>query len=155
MGNDNPKLRVPLFYEHEEPEDYKTYIYGSDPDDDTFGKALKRYADELGLTQGLLAELTGISRSSFSCYFNDRRSIGYEYLILLCVALRLHPLRQEYLFSFTSHKVRRSDPRYYIFKSFLAGCAFMEKYTVKALSEKLTAEHKKPLIPKKETSGHE
>ncbi len=154
MNNEKTKLRVPLFTEREEPENYETYINGAVPDD-TFGKALKRYAKESGLTQGQLAELTGISRSGFYYYCKDQRKIGYEYLIILCIALRLHPMRQKYLFSFTPYKVRKSDPRYYIIKSFLAGCAFMEKYTVEALCEKLRAENKEPLISKKETSGNE
>ena len=155
MNNEKNKFSVPLFSKRDEPKDYKTYIYGSEPDEDTFGKALKRYADEIGITQAQLAELTGISRSSFYSYYNDRRNIGYEYLIIVCVALRLHPMRQEYLFSFTSHKIRRSDPRYFTIKSFLANCAFVENYTVEALCEKLKAENKEPLISKKRTSGDE
>lgn len=159
MNDDTAGLRVPLFIEVEEPENYELYIYGTldaaKRKKDTFGKALRRYAGDSGLTQGQIAVLTGISWSCYYYYCNDLRKIGYEYLILLCVALRLHPMRQEYLFSFTPHKVRRSDPRYYIIRRFLANCAFMEKYTVKALNENIKAENKEPLISKKRTSGNE
>jgi transcriptional regulator with XRE-family HTH domain len=154
MNNESTELRVPLFYEGEKSKNYELYICGNEPDD-TFGKALKRYTDEIGLTSGQIAELTGISRSGIYYYYRDLRKIGYEYLILLCVALRLHPMRQEYLFGFTPHKLRLSDPRYYIFKSFLTNCAFMEKYTVKALNEKLRAENKEPLVSKKRKSDNE
>lgn len=157
MNNDS-KLRVPLFTEGNEPEDYELYIYGTldvaERKQDSFGKALKRYADEVGLTQEQIAALTGISRSCFYYYCNDLRKIGYNYLILLCVALRLHPMRQEYLFTFTPHKVRRSDPRHFIIHSFLVNCAFMEKYTVDALNEKLRAADKEPLISKKKAGGN-
>ena len=37
----------------------------------------------------------------------------------------------------------------------LANCAFMEKYTVKALNECIKAEGKEPLISKKRTAGNE
>lgn len=154
MNNESTKLLVPLFSEKTEPEDYDLYITGNEPDD-TLGKALKRYADELGLRPGQVTDLTGISRSGIYSYYKDQRNIGYENLILLCVGLRLHPLRQDYLFSFTSHKVRKSDDRYYTLKSYLANCAFIEKYTVKALNDKLRADKKQPLISKKRSSGNE
>lgn len=76
---------------------------------------------------------------------------------LYCSVLHsgFHPLRQEYLFSLTPHKVRKSDPRYSIIRLFLANCAFMEKYTVKALNECIKAEGKEPLISKKRAGGNE
>ena len=140
MSDNNDGLYVRLFTEREEPEDYERYIHGPEPDSDTIGKALKRFSDDSGITQGQISLLTGISRSCLYYYCKDQRKIGYENLILLCVALRLHPLRQEYLFSLTPHKVRKSDPRYSIIRLFLANCAFMEKYTVKALNECIKAE---------------
>ena len=155
MSDNNDGLHVRLFTEREEPEDYERYIHGPEPDSDTIGKALKRFSDDSGITQGQISLLTGISRSCLYYYCKDQRKIGYENLILLCVALRLHPLRQEYLFSLTPHKVRKSDPRYDIIRLFLANCAFMEKYTVKALNECIKAKGKEPLISKKRAGGNE
>ena len=155
MSDNNDGLYVRLFTEREEPEDYERYIHGPEPDSDTIGKALKRFSDDSGITQGQISLLTGISRSCLYYYCKDQRKIGYGNLILLCVALRLHPLRQEYLFSLTPHKVRKSDPRYDIIRLFLANCAFMEKYTVKALNECSKAEGKEPLISKKRAGGNE
>lgn len=55
MNNDDTaKPRVPLFTEGKEPESLELYIFGTlnalEREQDTFGKALKRYADESSLT---------------------------------------------------------------------------------------------------------
>ena len=53
MNDDTAGLRVPLFIEREEPENYELYIYGTldaaKRKKDTFGKALRRYACDSGL----------------------------------------------------------------------------------------------------------
>ena len=73
MNDDTAGLRVPLFIEREEPENYELYIYGTldaaKRKKDTFGKALRRYACDSGLT--------GISRFCYYYYCNDLRKIGY------------------------------------------------------------------------------
>lgn len=60
--NNDDKLRVPLFTENNEPEDYELYIYGTldvvEYKQNSFGKALKRYLDEAGLTQANKYSLT-------------------------------------------------------------------------------------------------
>lgn len=148
MNDETVKPHVPLFTECDEPEDYERYIHG-DEEVDSLGKALKRYVKETGLSRKQIEILTGISKTSFYYYYKDKKRISYEYLIMLCVALRLHPLRQEYLFSFIPAVIKESDARYYELRSFLANCAFIEECTLDALNVKLRAKGKEPLIPKK------
>lgn len=91
MNDDSIKPRVPLFTEKPEPKDYKRYILGNGDEKDSFGKALKRYVADTGLSVTQLELLTGISKSSFYYYYNDKKKIGYEYLIILCVASQASP----------------------------------------------------------------
>ena len=71
---DNELIKVPLYTEREEVTDFDMYIYGTKnanaQKQDFFGKALKRYADDIGVNAGELARLTGISKSSVNYYFN-------------------------------------------------------------------------------------
>lgn len=68
MNNEPVKPYVPLFTERKKPVDYESYIYGDEREVDSLGRALKRYADEIGLTRKQLESLTGISRTSFYYY---------------------------------------------------------------------------------------
>lgn len=100
---DNNKLtRVPLYVERKEVTDFDMYIYGTknaeEQEQDFFGKALKHYTDDIGISAGKLAKLTGISKSAVNYYFSGERQVRFNMLIALCLALRLHPLRTEYLF---------------------------------------------------------
>ncbi len=132
--NDNRLIKVPLYSEREEVTDFEMYIYGTKNSEeqkhDSFGNALKRYADYIGVNAGELARLTGISKSSVSYYFSGERQVGFNTLIALCLALRLHPLRTEYLFEFTHFKLRKSDSRYYVIKEYLSGCAYEERFSL-------------------------
>ena len=118
--NDNRLIRVPLYTERKEVTDFDMYIYGTKNADekahDSFGKALKRYADDIGVNAGDIARLTGISKSSVSYYFNGERQVGFNTLIALCLALRLHQLRTDHLFELTHFELQKSEPRYYIIK---------------------------------------
>lgn len=100
MSDNNDGLYVRLFTEREEPEDYERYIHGPEPDSDTIGKALKRFSDDSGITQGQISLLTGISRSCLYYYCKDQRKIGYENLILLCVALKVNEIVEEFTKNF-------------------------------------------------------
>lgn len=75
--NDNRLIKVPLYSEREEVTDFEMYIYGTKNSEeqkhDSFGNALKRYADYIGVNAGELARLTGISKSSVSYYFSGER----------------------------------------------------------------------------------
>ena len=70
-------------------------------------------------------------------YFSGERQVGFNMLIALCLALRLHPLRTEYIFELTHFKLRKSDPRYYIIKEYLSGCAYEEKFNLHACQMRL------------------
>ena len=78
--------------------DFEVYIYGTkdaeEQKQDSFSKALKRYADDSGINAGELAKLTGISKSAVKYYFSGERQVGFNMLIALCLALRLHHSEQ-------------------------------------------------------------
>ncbi|MDE6679164.1 MAG: helix-turn-helix domain-containing protein [Ruminococcus sp.] len=153
--NNNRLIKVPLYTERKKITDFDMYIYGTKNADeqkqDSFGKAMKRYADDIGVNTSDLAKLTGISKSSVSYYFNGERQVGFNTLIELCLALRLHPLRTEYLFELTHFELRRSDPRYYIIKEYLSGCAYDEKFSLYACQMRLKKDNFELLISDKES----
>jgi len=131
---DNELIKVPLYTEREKFTDFEMYIYGTknanEQKQDFFGKALKRYANDIGVNATELAKLTGISKSAVNYYFNGERQVGFNTLIELCLALKLHPLRTEYLFELTHFELRRFDPRYYVIKEYISGCAYKEKFNL-------------------------
>lgn len=110
---DNKSIRVPLYSEMEEVIDFDMYIYGTkdaeEQKHDSFGNALKRYADDIGVNATELANLTGISKSAVNYYFSGERQVGFNTLIALCLTLRLHPLRAEYLFELTHFELHKSE----------------------------------------------
>ena len=154
---DNKSIRVPLYTEREEVIDSTMYIYGTkdaeEQEHDFLGKALKRYADDIGVNATELANLTGISKSAVNYYFSGERQVGFNTLIALCLALRLHPLRTEYLFEFTHFKLRKSDSRYYVIKEYLSGCAYKEKFNLYTCQMKLKELNLELLISDKESEA--
>ena len=149
MNDNNRLIKVPLYTETKEITDFDMYIYGTKNVDeqkqDSFGKALKRYADDIGVNAGDIARLTGISKSAVSYYFNGERQVGFNTLIALCLVLRLHQLRTDHLF-----ELRKSEPRYYIIKEYLSGCAYDEKFSLYACQMRLKENHFELLISDKE-----
>lgn len=154
---DNESIRVPLYSEREEVNDFEMYIYGTknaeEQKQDFFGKALKRYANDIGVNATELAKLTGISKSAVNYYFNGERQVGFNTLIELCLALRLHPLRTEYLFELTHFELRKSDPRYYIIKEYLLGCAYEERFNLYNCQMKLKSLNLELLISDRESGA--
>ena len=152
--NDNRLIKVPLYSEREEVTDFEMYIYGTKNSEeqkhDSFGNALKRYADDIGVNAGELARLTGISKSSVSYYFSGERQVGFNTLIALCLALRLHPLRTEYLFEFTHFKLRKSDSRYSVIKEYLSGCSYKERFSLHDCQMRLKEHNLELLISDRE-----
>lgn len=77
LSMDNKSIRVPLYTEREEVINFDMYIYGTkdaeEQKHDFFGKALKRYADDIGVSATELANLTGISKSAVNYYFSGER----------------------------------------------------------------------------------
>ena len=73
----------------------------------------------------------------------------YDWLCAICIALRLHPCRQRYLFSLLMYALpcyqdfRKADKN--IIMAYLDGCAFNNRYTLTACNEQLKAIHAKPL----------
>lgn len=76
LSMDNESVKVPLYIEREEVTDFDMYIYGTknveEQKRDFFGKAMKRYADDIGVSAGELAKLTGISKSAVNYYFSEK-----------------------------------------------------------------------------------
>ena len=70
-------------------------------------------------------------------------------LCAVCIAIRLHPFRQRYLFSLLLYAMpgdqdyRKADKN--IIRAYLDGCAFDKRYTLTACNEQLKAIHTKPL----------
>ena len=83
--NDNRLIKVQLYSQRKEVTDFDMYIYGTKNEDekahDSFGKALKLYADDTGINASDLARFTGISKTSLSFYFNGKRQVGFNTLI--------------------------------------------------------------------------
>lgn len=152
---DNESIKVPLYTESKEVTDFEMYIYVTKDSEkqkhDFLGKALKRYADDIKISATELANLTGISKSAVNYYFSGERQVGFNTLIALCLALRLHPLRTEYLFEFTHFKLRKSDSRYYVIKEYLSGCAYEEKFNLYNCQMRLKECNLELLISNKES----
>ena len=93
--NDLHTPQISLFSEHEEPQSYEVYVYGTDDlneqNKDSFCVALCRYLDEINISQKTLARLTGIAPSTLSRYLSGKRKMQYDYLCAVCIAIRLHP----------------------------------------------------------------
>lgn len=153
MMNDLHTPQILLFSEQEEPQSYEIYVYGTDDlveqHKDSFCLALCRYLDEIHISQKTLARLTGIAPSTLSRYLSGKRKIPYDCLCAVCIALRLHPCRQCYLFSLLMYALpcyqdfRKADKN--IIMAYLDGCAFNNRYTLTGCNEQLKAIHVKPL----------
>ena len=145
--------RIPLFTEIEEPQSYAIYIFGTDnrliQDADTFGDALARYLNEYGITQDMFARMTGISQCTISRYLKNERKIRQRYLCAVCIALRLHPFRQRYLFFKSDNLIPGTygfkDQTDYILCDYLNGCAYAESYTLTAYNDRAKKLGLKPL----------
>lgn len=158
MSKSRKAPRIPLFSECKEPHNYDIYVYGSnDPLDmerDTFSAALSRYLENGGvagkkISARRLSALSGTSKTSIYYYLRSQRGITYDSLCALCIALRLHPIRQKHLFC-KAHIMMPTDEPYpnqrdKIIRSFLDSCAFQEEYTVCACNARLIANGFEPL----------
>ena len=152
MGETKTAPRIPLFSERKEPEKQDLYIYGSEntaeKEQDCFAKALSRYMSDSGpdnkkVSARKLHILSGVSKSAIYYYLLGVRRITYETLCAICIALRLHPVRQEHLFR-KAHIMMPCDEPYpskrdRIIKYYLDNCAFIERCTVIACNGELTA----------------
>ena len=128
------------------------YIYGSEntaeKEQDCFAKALSRYMSDSGpdnkkVSARKLHILSGVSKSAIYYYLLGVRRITYETLCAICIALRLHPVRQEHLFR-KAHIMMPCDEPYpskrdRIIKYYLDNCAFIERCTVIACNKELTS----------------
>ena len=150
----NESIRVPLYNEMKDVTDFEVYIYGTkdaeEQKQDSFSKALKRYADDSGINAGELAKLTGISKSAVNYYFSGERSVSFNTLIALCLALRLHPLRKKHLFELTNYTLHENEKRYYVLSEYLSGCAYEERFNLHTCQMKLKELNLELLISDKE-----
>ena len=82
-----------------------TYIYGNNCECVDFKTTLKYYISEQFSDLNEFSKLSGISISSLYSYENGDRKISSDRLCIICLALKLHPSRQRYLFSLTDVKM--------------------------------------------------
>ena len=158
MSRKKKAPRIPLFSERKEPKNKDLYIYGSedtsDKENDTLPKALFRFMADSGpdnkkVSVRNLAILSGVSKSAIYYYRFGVRRISYETLCAVCIALRLHPMRQEHLFH-KAHIMMPCDEPYpnkrdRIIRYYLDNCAFLERCTVGACNAELKENDCDPL----------
>lgn len=147
------EVHIPLFTECNEPDDFDVFVYGKkhleERTQDNFGKALRRYLDDVSLRSNQFARLTGFSKASVSYYLSNEREIGLDNLCAICIALRLHPKKQRHLFRL-SHKILPDDTgfegdRDTIIRSYMDSCAFDIRSTLSACNAKLIDCNLRPL----------
>lgn len=137
MSKQKSAPRIPLFSERREPSNRDKYIYGSekyeDKVKDTFPKAFSRYMSDSGpdgkkVSARKLHTLSGVSKSAINYYLLGSRRVTYETLCAVCIALRLHPMRQRHLFAKAHIMMPGEEPfpnkRDEIIKYYLYNCAF-------------------------------
>lgn len=158
MSDRKKTPRIPLFSERKVPQNIDSYIYGSDSADnketDTFADALSRYLSDSGVNSKKVSArklciISGVSKSAVYYYLLGERRISYETLCAICIALRLHPMRQRHLFC-KAHIMMPCDEPYpnrrdKIIRYYLDNCAFSDKCTVIACNDELIRNECNPL----------
>ena len=151
MAKKKCKKPIPLFKGFSKDETLEEFIQGTSSDivDETFSSALKRYIDDLSMSNAYLCQMTKISTATISRYLRDSEYVGYLYLCAICIAIRLHPARQRYLFSLVGYTLpsekKKPQTGDYIVQKYLDSCAFFEEYTLPACNNELLVNMKKPL----------
>ena len=158
MSKQKTAPRIPLYSERREPENKDNYIYGSEDasekEKDSLAKAMSRYLADSGpankkVSVRMLHTLSGVSKSAIYYYLLGVRRVTYETICAICIALRLHPMRQEHLFQ-KAHIMMPCDEPYpnkrdRIIKYYLDNCAFLDRCTVCACNDELIANDCDPL----------
>ena len=152
MSKQKSAPRIPLFSERREPSNRDKYIYGSekyeDKISDTFPKAFSRYMSDSGpdgkkVSARKLHTLSGVSKSAINYYLLGVRRVTYETLCAVCIALRLHPMRQRHLFAKAHIMMPCEEPfpnkRDEIIRYYLYNCAFIEECTVCTCNDNLVS----------------
>lgn len=162
--NAKKEIHIPLFTDSDEPDDYEVFLYGDANKEsnaenvelrkESFREAMSRYLNEAAIGNNQLAQLMGVSNALISYYLSDQRNITYDHLCALCIALRLHPKKQRYLFRLLhlylpDNAGYDEDERDTIIRNYLDSCAYLKGYTVKACNKKLSAHKLKPLTIKR------
>lgn len=91
-------------------------------DGDTFGEALKRYMKESGVTARYITECTGLSQSAITNYKNGGYIPKMKAVIALCIALRLHINRSEYLLKLCGYAFNDNNVEHSIWRCFIGSC---------------------------------
>ena len=120
---------------------YKT----SDEPDATFGAVLRKHMRKQGVEVKHLSDMTGISIPSIYRYLNGERIWGLEHTAAICIAMRLHPMISEYLFSMTRSHLCRTDERDIIIAKYLYGCYYDAGYTLRKCNHEMIYEGYEPL----------
>lgn len=113
--------------------------------EETFGKVLRKNMRKQGVEVKHLSERTGISIPSIYRYLNGERICGLEHTAAICIAMRLHPMISEYLFSLTRSHLCRNDERDIIIAKYLYGCYYDTGYTLRKCNHEMTYEGYEPL----------
>lgn len=149
--NENHEINVPLFTNISSTFDKNKFLRGGkNITTDSTGAALNRYRKSIKLNMDDLSLMIGTSKTMLFYYLKGTRKITFNVLVALCIALRLHPIRIDYVFSLSQFELRESEPRYAILKSFLYGCAWNEKLTLDYCNIVLKSNNLEPLLPEKE-----
>ncbi len=120
---------------------YKT----ADDPDATFGIVLRKNMRKQGVEVKHLSERTGISIPSIYRYLNGERICGLEHTAAICIAMRLHPMISEYLFSLTRSHLCPNDERDTIIAKYLYGCYYDAGYTLRKCNHEMIYEGYEPL----------
>ena len=112
--------------------------------EETFGKVLRKNMRKQGIEVKHLSERTGISIPSIYRYLNGERICGLEHTAAICIAMRLHPMISEYLFSMTRSHLCRTDERDIIIAKYLYGCYYDTGYTLRKCNHEMIYEGYEP-----------
>lgn len=112
---------------------------------ETFGEALRRYMSDTAINRDTLSKITDISLPAIHRYLHNEVEMSLEHTAAICIAMRLHPMRSEYLFDLSRSYLNKNDQRDSIILHFLYGCAFQGDFTLKARNLELKSRRLKPL----------
>ena len=118
-------------------------------DDDTVISFLLDCMKEKNIGNNQLSKMTGIEKGEISRYLNGERKISNDHLCLICIALRLSPDQQRYLFNIAKEVMPREkgkfNERESIIRFYMDACYFLFECTVANCNNRLS-KNKEPLL---------
>ena len=117
--------------------------YVSEKSGESFSEVLTRYLDEVlekcSIKQQDLAAAMGITSSVLSEFKSGTRKPAVYAVVLLSIAMRLTPDRSAYLLYTAGHILNDSE-EHRLYKLFLYGCAFDDKYSIENIKKIILTE---------------